>query len=272
MSEALKPRTLVAYSKNVKMWEDHCNGLGIRPYPVQYHIFSDWVKRLADGYSWSSIGVIVSSVIHAHRHLGGTFDRRHPAFRSAWLSVREKKKDDPANSRPKLTDDDIRDLLRFLRANIAADARDGALISLMWVTGMRRSEVVALDWQLPGDGRGWMYVVGDGVIIETTRVRTNLKEALGVFNEDRCQFWLEQWAEAANLAPGTPVFREVNRHGRIGSRRLHDGSVNRILQSRLKELYIVRNMSDTMNREKTAELRKAAKKWSRRFTSDSLRG
>jgi integrase len=37
--------------------------------------------------------------------------------------------------------------LKGLRANIPADARDGALLALGWAGALRRNELVSLDWQ-----------------------------------------------------------------------------------------------------------------------------
>jgi hypothetical protein len=57
-------------------------------------------------------------VVAAQRHAGYPFDRKRPE-----IEEREAK--------PILADD-LKDLLRGLRANIPADARDGALLALGW--------------------------------------------------------------------------------------------------------------------------------------------
>lgn len=42
---------------------------------------------------------------------------------------------------------DLHAPLKGLRANIPADARDGALLALGWAGALRRNELVSLDWQ-----------------------------------------------------------------------------------------------------------------------------
>ena len=69
--------------------------------------------------------------------------------------------------------EDLRELLRGLRLNIPADARDAALLSLGWAGALRRSELVGLDRQKMGgpatNGRtGWIEIDDRGIVRVTT--------------------------------------------------------------------------------------------------------
>ena len=58
-------------------------------------------------------------------------------------------------------------------------------------------------------------------------------------------FWLDAWAEAANLKPGEAVFRPVDRQQQIGTERLTDCSVARIVKSRVLAMAKLRGKSET---------------------------
>jgi integrase len=139
---------------------------------------------------------------------------------------------------------DLRDLLRGLRLDIPADARDAALLSVGWAAALRRSELVGLDWQKLGDGFGFVTVDERGVVVTLAQSKSSQAEAVTVVipsaDMPTACAALEAWADVGNLKPGQPVFRPVDQRQIIGDGRLTDRSVARLLKSRVHALLRLR--------------------------------
>jgi site-specific recombinase XerD len=115
--------------------------------------------------------------------------------------------------------------LRF-PADIAGK-RDRAIVLLGFAAGLRRSEIVDLNV----NDITWRP---KGIILHLGRSKTD-QEGEGadipVPNGSKLQpvTALSAWLEASQIADG-PIFRQVDRHGRLGAQRLSDRSVARIVK------------------------------------------
>jgi site-specific recombinase XerC len=65
-----------------------------------------------------------------------------------------------------------------LRPQIAAEARDAAILALGWSAALRRSELVGLDWQKLGEGAGYLLVDERGIVITLARSKSAQSEAV----------------------------------------------------------------------------------------------
>jgi integrase len=170
---------------------------------------------------------------------GFQFDRQHAVLKSTLAGVnRVKARTETQRKATALLGTDLHTLLQSLRAGLAADARDGALLSLGWSGALRRSEIVGLDWQQVGEGGGFVRITVRGVEITLMRSKASQDTAITIAipstDMPSAQFWLERWAEVAQLEPGQPVFRAVDRRQRISRKRLGDGSVSEIVKARIR--------------------------------------
>jgi len=112
-----------------------------------------------------------------------------------------------------------------------AAVRDRALLLVGFAGCLRRSELVGLD---VGD----IDVTADGLVLTIHSSKTDQAGAgalVGVaYGSYRptcpVRAW-QSWADAGQLADG-PAFRGINRHGHVGTGRLHPSSVARIVQRR----------------------------------------
>ena len=110
-------------------------------------------------------------------------------------------------------------------------ARDRALLLIGFAGGFRRSEVVGLNVEDIGSVRR-------GLIISLRHSKTD-QEGLGrrigipVGRTRWCPVAaLSRWLDLAGIASG-PIFRSVNRHGRIGAMRLSGEAVCIIIRERI---------------------------------------
>jgi site-specific recombinase XerD len=98
--------------------------------------------------------------------------------------------------------------------------RDRALLLVGYGAGLRPSELVALD---VAD----LTIINDGLAVNLMRGRIVVPYGS---SDELCavRAW-RGWAVAAGVSHG-PAFRAVDRHGRLGIRRLSEKSVTRIVQ------------------------------------------
>ena len=61
--------------------------------------------------------------------------------------------------------DDVQALIKTLRPEIPAEARDAALLAVGWAAALCRSELVGLDWQKRGTGGGVLQLNDRGLVI-----------------------------------------------------------------------------------------------------------
>lgn len=125
------------------------------------------------------------------------------------------------------------DLFRVLEAlgEGAKDVRDRALLLVGFAGGFRRSEIVGLNCDD-------IERVRQGLIITVRRSKTDQEGAgrdVGIpFGRTRhcANLALDRWLAASGIEAG-PVFRPVDRHGRVASERLSGEAVSLIVKERV---------------------------------------
>ncbi len=111
------------------------------------------------------------------------------------------------------------------------DVRDRALLLLGFAGGFRRSELVGLDC-------GDIERVRQGLIVTLRRSKTDQEGAgrkIGVPHGRTCYCpvtALDRWLTLSGIEPG-PIFRSVDRHGRIHAERLSGEAVSLVIRERL---------------------------------------
>ena len=123
-----------------------------------------------------------------------------------------------------------------------AGVRDAALIGLLYVTGARRSEVVALD---VGD-----YEPSTGAL--TIRHGKGNKQRR-VFITNGAQDAADDWLAVRGADPG-PLFCPVNKAGRLTVRRMTSQSLARMLQKRARQAGIERMTPHDFRRTAVGDL------------------
>src|SRR5262245_32435818 len=181
--EAKSEKTRKAYALAWRQFSEWCGAHGRCALPCSPETLAAWLVALAEGaggrksLARATIGQYSAAVVSAQRAAGYPFDRQNAVLKSTMAGINRTKArtETPRKAQPMLGTD-LHSLLKSLRAAIPADARDGALLSLGWAGALRRSELVGLDWQQVGEGRGFVGVDERGVEIVLTR--SNQADAL----------------------------------------------------------------------------------------------
>jgi site-specific recombinase XerD len=113
-------------------------------------------------------------------------------------------------------------LFASCRGGSPADARDTALIAVLYAAGLRRAEVVTLAVGDYDPETGALTVRGKGNKERTAYVDNGAADAVGV------------WLTVRGAEPG-PLFTPVSQTGNVDVRRMTDQAIYAILQSRAKK-------------------------------------
>ena len=114
---------------------------------------------------------------------------------------------------------ELRALFESCRKGSPADARDAALIGVLYAAGLRRAEVVALDISDYDPETGALIVRGKGNKERTAYIDDGAAEAMGV--------WLTVRGEEDG-----PLFCPVSQTGAVVIRTMTDQAIYAILRSR----------------------------------------
>jgi integrase len=253
--DALAKRTQDAYARAWAGFEAWCVAKDVQSLPGAPETVAVWMAALADGeggrkpLSRSSIDQAFSAVIMVHRDAGHALDRKHKAIRKVWQGIcnTKAKTEGKRQARP-LMADDLQALVKALRPEIPAEARDAALLALGWAAALRRSELVGLDWQKRGSGTGFLQLDDRCLVITLMMSKASQDKADTVIvpcadMPAACEA-VERWADLAQITPGQPVFRPVDQRQIIGGGRLTDRSVARIVKGRVRKLAKQRGRSE----------------------------
>jgi integrase len=239
------PATWIAYANALRRFDAWCAGRGVPAMPATVSTFREYLLDLADaGRKVSSIRGVASAIIVAHRLRGHPLAREH--VRETLLTLRRLYPDDPKQARPILREE-LKALLEPMAASrYLPDVRDRALLALGWAGALRESEIVALDWQRLGRGRGYVRLQSDsrnregahGAVIVLTRSKGAQAAAVRIVvpasDMPTAIEALARWAEVARLKPGAPVFCAIVRERTLTANRLQPNAVARIIRRRIR--------------------------------------
>jgi integrase len=233
-----------AYERAWSQFEAWCDAQGLSALPAAPKTIAAWLMATAVSKgdrppARATLEQALAAIVAKHRAEGQPFDRKHPDIARTWrFLARELARVRAPRKAKALTDDDLLGILAGLKPIRKADARDGALLALGWGGALRRSELVALDWQKLGRGGGFVSVASDGITVTLTTSKGAQADAVEIVipraDMPEAADAIDAWAKAAELAPGSPVFRSVTKGQRIGAARLTDGSVARIIKKRVR--------------------------------------
>jgi site-specific recombinase XerD len=214
----LAPRTLDAYRADLRDFERWCRAQRRRTRPATPATVLDYVRMLAAGGSApSTIGRRLAAIAKAHQALSPPRDpTKDPAVRRLLAELR--RTGDDADRAAPLTLDLLHQVLAALGGTLAGD-RDRALLLTGFWGALRRGELTALHLRD-------LDVTAGGIIATIPGSRS---ERVALPNRDAADCpaaALERWLGRAGITGG-PVFRAVNRAGRVSPDPLNPESVSR---------------------------------------------
>lgn len=213
------------YAASWATWTTWCVARGVAPLPASPELLAVWLtERAAQGAAPASLERHLAAIVVAHRAAELASPRAHPAVRAVLRGIRRTHGTKPRQVRALR----VEDLLAALpRGEGPRAVRDRALLLVGFAGALRRSELVALD---VAD----LEARPEGLALTIRSSKTDPEargEVLGIPRARRADLCpvaaVAAWR--AQLEAGAPVhgplFRPVNRHGRIALARLSDRAV-----------------------------------------------
>lgn len=226
--EARAPATRRAYRGGWRAWVVWCGDHNIVPMPASPESIAVYLAALADrGCAVATIERALVAISQAHRMAGHPSPRSNEALRSVLKGIRRRCGVAP-RQKMALLPEQLREMIALLPEN-RRGARDRALLLIGFAGALRRSELVALKL---ADAK----FSADGLIITIRRSKADQEGAgreIGIPPGGRAETCpvraLRAWLDVSGIHEG-PLFRAVDRHGRVAANRMEAGSVARAVQ------------------------------------------
>ncbi len=220
------PGTLKAYASDVAHFETWCRTQGFSAAEADPTIVGAYLAAAGEGYAPATLRRRVAAIARAFGVAGHPLDTKHPAIRETLRGI-GRRHGARARRAAALTTADIRRICEVCDQSLCG-RRDRALILLGFAGAFRRSELVSLDVEHINWARDGMTIfiersktdkAGEGAEISIPRGRSEATCAVMA---------LKTWLEAGKIARG-PLFRKINKAGRVEGRRLSADAVRSIL-------------------------------------------
>jgi site-specific recombinase XerD len=221
-----------AYRSGWRDFSKWCDASGREPLPADVATVIDYLTHLADrGQAMATIDVKRAAIASAHATAGYGDPTKHPDVATLVKGIARTIGRAQAKKEP-VTLDDLRAMVGTLDTSTVGGKRDKALILLGYAGAFRRSELVALD---VADLRV------NGKVVVTLRKSKTDQEAQGrqkhvptLDDATICPVTaLLDYLDTAGIESG-PVFRRLDRAGRLTADRLSAQSVALILKATAK--------------------------------------
>ena len=238
---ASSANTRKAYASDWKHFSAWCRRSGLTPLPPHPQTVGLYITACASGAaergmkanSVSTIERRLSSLSWNYAQRGLTLDRKDRHIATVLSGIRKTHARPPVQKEAVLAEDIIA-MIETLDRGTLRGLRDRAMLLVGYAGGLRRSEIVGLDVKADQteDSRGWIEILDKGMLV-TLRGKTGWREVeVGRGSSDAtCPVAaVETWIKFARLAHG-PLFRRVTGQGNtVGSERLNDKEVARLVK------------------------------------------
>jgi integrase len=238
------PSTLRAYASDLKNYEAWCARHGMKSLPAKPEVVGAYLAAAGEGYAMQTLRRRVAAIARASGVAGHSLDTKHPAIRETLRGI-GRTHGSRGRRAAALTTMDIKRLTRVCGFGLAGD-RDRALLLVCFAGALRRSELVALDVER-------LTWTDDGVMLLLEKSKTDKEgqgaEVMIVFgrHDDTCPARaLQRWLDAAAITSG-PVFRKVNKAGRVEIRRLSEDAVRQILLRRAGQAGVTGSLAEPVS-------------------------
>ena len=259
--QATAKNTNAAYRADWAHFSNWCRRRGTDPIPPQPELIGLYIADCAGPTNATGPAAQPLSVATIERRLSGltwhyqqrgfTLNRKDRHIATVLAGIKRKHARPPVQKEAILAED-ILDMIETLDYGLR-DMRDRAILLIGYAGGLRRSEIVSLDFARDDtdDGKGWIAVEEQGLIL-TFRGKTGWREVeVGRGSSDAtCPVHaLEQYLHYAKIDFG-PLFQRVSRDNRKASGdRLSDKHVARLIKKTVLDAGI---RSDLPEKERLA--------------------
>ncbi len=236
--QATAENTNTAYKADWAHFSSWCRRKGAEPLPPSPELVGLYIAECASptgpspALSVATIERRLSGLAWHYRQRGFALDRKDRHIATVLAGIRRQHARPPVQKEAILRDD-ILDMIDTLDYGLR-DMRDRAILLIGYAGGLRRSEIVSLDYGRDDteDGKGWITIEDQGLIL-TFRGKTGWREVeIGRGSSDAtCPVHaLEQYLHYAKIDFG-PLFQRITRDDRKATGdRLSDKHVARLIK------------------------------------------
>jgi site-specific recombinase XerD len=218
--------TVRAYRADWDHFTAWCRSHGQSSLPASADTVALYVADLAASLKPATITRRISAISQAHQIAGMESPTRAAKVRLVLAGIRRTLGTAQEAKTPVLVDDQ-RMIARLPEGLLGV--RDRALLLIGFAGGFRRSELTALD-------RDAVEITRDGLVVTIRRSKTDQEgegRKIGVpygSNPATCPVRsFQSWLESSGITEG-PLFRPINRHGKMAAKRLSGAAVADIVK------------------------------------------
>ncbi len=229
VDQARAHNTLRGYRADWAHFDTWCRDHELPSLPAAPESVALYLAALAETHKASTLQRRLSSISQAHKAAGYESPTGHAGVRAVWAGIRRARGVAQVGKAPAVTED-VRVMVAALPESLLG-TRDRALLLLGFAGAFRRSELVSLD---VGD----VQETREGLVATLRRSKTDQEgegRRVGIpygSNPSTCPVRsLRGWLEASGIEAG-PLFRGVDRHGRLLPNRLSDKAVALVVKRR----------------------------------------
>lgn len=227
--------TLRAYEHDWKQFRVWCEQNRLVPLPASSQAVILYSTDLTKNRNkkWNTLARRLAAISQLHQQAGFESPTRTWAVKQFLSGLRRERGVAPARKKPVLVAD-LQQILKQIPDSLLG-LRDRALLLVGFAGAFRRSELVALD-------AGDIERTRDGLVVTVRRSKTDQAgegRKIGIppgVEEATCPVAaLDRWLAAARIDSG-PLFRTMNRHGRVLDRRLSAEGVAIVVKRYVEKL------------------------------------
>jgi site-specific recombinase XerD len=220
-----------AYKADWADFTDWCRQHRRPPLPAAPDTVALYLTHCAKGLKPSTIQRRMATISEAHRAAELESPTKSALVRNTWQGIRREKGMATQGKEPALADH-IRCMVEHLPEGKLLSTRDRALLLIGFAGAMRRSELVGLDAED-------ITETEEGLAVKIRRSKTDqygMGRKIGIpFGSTplTCPVRaLRAWRRETGIQEG-PLFRAVDRHGKLSATRLSDQTVARVVKRAL---------------------------------------
>jgi len=227
--------TIISYKKDWAAFELWCQAHNFTSLPTTITVLTLYITDLAEqNYKTSTIERKIYAITKLHK-LSKQPLSLDENFRLVWQGIRRNKGISKVGKTPLLIRA-LRQILERISNHTNGGIRDRALLSFGWASAMRRSEIVALNWED-------IAVIEEGLLVTITKSKTDQYaqgQKVAILNGRNpltCPITnLNNWKKLSYKSVDLPIFTAINKSDVISDNRLSDRDVARIVQKWVRDI------------------------------------
>jgi site-specific recombinase XerD len=227
--------TISSYKKDWQNFQNWCIKENLTSLPCSIDALILYITALTYSLNrkTSTIQRHICSINKVHLMANHSLNLKDSSFLLVWNGIKRKQGLAKTGKSPLLLNH-LRQIVEKIEGKSNLDIRDRALILFGWASAMRRSEIVALNWQD-------IEFIEEGMLVNIRQSKTDqygLGQKIAIVHgkyEETCSIRnLKKWQKISQ--DNTAVFTSINKADQINYTRLSDRDIARIVKKHLSKI------------------------------------